>query len=652
MVESGFLVIFKEDPAYHLSTMLFNIRVIFFAGLCLVYYTTEAQRIISIDDTVDQYIFTFDDLSWLEDPANNFTIEKITRDLNGHFIPNTIYSPHNSNTTSAYWIRIRIRDNHSDKKKWMLEIFDQTTDYIEAYVPKTNGSFQKFTMGDNLSFEQRRYRHKNFEIELENNSDTVKDYYFKIRSANRVNIIIVLRSFDRFIYYALNEYFVFGLFYGMILVVAIYNLLMFFAMRERSYIVYILYVLSVGIYTMCSDGIAFQYLWPKHPEWNENAYGIALFSVILWAMLFTKMFLHTESRHPFLNKIINSIILVRAIIFAMALFWYPRLFEYRWIEFLPLSVAFYTGIYSYIKGYKAARFFALAYGLLFTGFCIKVLINLDISFIPGSLFTHYAISIGFWFEMWLLSFALADKVRIIKGTKDRALRRIIQQHEVNQKLKDKVNRELENEVGKRTKEINDQKHIIENQNLELQSANLKLQEQADEITKMNALLDLDNYKLKSSIKAEMLARAGSKNMDYDEFRKIFPDELTCLRYLEQQKWEHGYTCKKCSHDKNHPGKGKFDRRCTRCGYNESPTAFTIFHNVKFPLDKAFYILHLVITERNDLTIDEISNTLGLRRNTCWSFKDKVNKTIKKYNRDKDQFMHWENVIFKHEEVEL
>jgi two-component system, sensor histidine kinase LadS len=275
-----------------------------------------------------------------------------------------------------------------------------------------------------------------------------------------------------------------------------------------------------------------------------------------------------------------------------------------------------------------------------------VLINLDITFIPASVFSHYSISIGFWFEMWLLSFALADKVRIIKDSKDRALRRIIHQHEVNQQLKDKVNRELENEVTKRTREINEQKLIIENQNQELQNVNDKLREQAEEITKMNALLDLDNYKLKSSIKAEMLARAGSKNMDYAEFSQIFPDELTCLRYLEQQKWEHNYLCKKCSHDKYHPGKGKFDRRCTRCGYNESPTAYTIFHGVKFPLEKAFYILHLVITERNDLTIDEISQTLGLRRNTCWAFKDKVNKTIKKHHLDKGQMMHWENVIFK------
>ena len=627
-----------------------NLRALcVFLWLILFCPLLYGQQVVTINDAVDQYIFTFDDLSYLEDSLGNLGFNDVQREaVASQFKPNLVYAPHNKNVDFSYWIKIKVKGNPGSSKKWMLEIFDQTIDYVEAYIP-TNGSYRKIVLGDVIPFESRSFMHKNFELELDNNSNSTGEYYFRIKSTNRINFIVVLRSYQRFIYYALNEYFVYGLFYGMILVVAIYNLLMFFAIRERSYIIYILYVLSVGIYTMCSDGLAFQYLWPSHPEWNEQAYGIALFSLILWALVFTKMFLHTKARHPRLNTVLNMIIVLRTVIFLVAITVYTPLLEYRWIEFMPLSAAFYCGLYSYFSGYKAARFFALAYGLLFLAFCIKVLINLDLSFIVGTIVTHYSISIGFWFEMWLLSFALADKVRIIKDSKDRALRRIIGQHEVNQQLKDKVNRELESEVGKRTQEISNQKLIIETQNQDLQRANEKLREQADEISKMNALLDLDNYKLKRTIKEEMLARAGSKNMDYPEFKKIFPDELTCLRYLEQQKWENGFGCKKCSHDKFHPGKDGFDRRCTKCGYTESPTAYTIFHGIKFPLHKAFYILHLVITERDDLTIDEISAVLDLRRNTCWAFKDKVNKLIKKHHLDKGQAAHWENIIFRVEE---
>jgi hypothetical protein len=613
-------------------------------SLCLL-HSVSGQRVISIQDNLNEHMFTEADVAYLEDPKNQFTIDQVTGPLHQKFIINKLFSPHNANVKSSYWIKIRIQDNQQSKKKWILEFFDQTTDYIEAYIPNTKNVYERKLMGDQFAFHNRTLQHKNFEIFLENNSNATHDYYFKVRSSNHLNIIVVLRSIDHFIYYSLNEYLLFGFFYGMILVVTIYNLLMFFAMREGQYLAYIGYIASVGVYISCSDGIAFQYLWPDHPEWNTNAYGVALYSVIVWALVFTKMFLHTSSRHPRLNRVINSIIVVRTLIFIAAFFFYPVLFEYRWIEFMPLSVAFFAGVYSFVKGYKAARFFALAYGLLFLGFMIKIMINMDPPLINGTIITHYSITVSFWFEMWLLSFALGDKVRIIKDGKDRALRRIILQHEENQKLKDKVNKELETEVVNRTGEINQQKLIIENQYNALQLANEKLKEQADEITKMNALLDLDNYKLKNSIKEEMLARAGSKSMEYAEFQKIFPDELTCLRYLEQQKWQNGFVCKKCENDKFLPGKGKFDRRCTRCGYSESPTAFTVFHGIKFPIEKAFYILHLVITERGDLTVDDISSILELRRNTCWGFKDKIIKIIKTHKLEKGQFVHWENVIF-------
>jgi two-component system, sensor histidine kinase LadS len=613
--------------------------IVFF--FCSGYGLPYAQTIVAIRDSVSEHQFTSNDQVYLEDPDNRYTIGQVSTVLYDQFVLNYLYAPHNENTESTYWVRIRIRENSQSEKKWLLEFFDQTTDLIEVYIPDQTGYFQKVVMGENYPFHQRKFQHKNFEVSLSNQTNKVQEYYIRVRSYNSVNIIVVLRSYEKFIYYALNEYLLFGLFYGMILVVSIYNLLMFFAIREKEYLVYILYILSVGLYISCSDGIAFQYLWPDHPEWNNMAYGVALYSVILWSMIFTKLFLHT-TLYPGLNRIINAVIIIRTSIFLVAMFYYPKLFELRWIEFLPVSIVFFSGLYVYRKGFKAARFFSLAYGLLFIAFLVKISINLDLGIIDGSILTNYSVSISFWCEMILLTFALGDKVRIIKDSKDKALREIILQHEVNQQLNNKVNRELEGEVQKRTQEIIHQKEIIEQQFNELKVANQKLVAQSEEIQKINALLDIDNYKLQRTINEEMLARVGRKNMEYEEFKKIFPDELTCMRFLER-KWEEGFSCRKCKNDKFLPGKSKFDRRCSRCGYNESPMAFTLFHGVKFPIEKAFYILHLVIAERNDLTIDEISQILDLRRNTAWNFRNKVSKILKGNKRGKA--VNWETIIF-------
>ena len=75
---------------------------------------------------------------------------------------------------------------------------------------------------------------------------------------------------------------------------------------------------------------------------------------------------------------------------------------------------------------------------------------------------------AFVLEMVFLTFALGDRIRILKAMRDRALQRIIQQHEVNMQLKDKVNRELEQKVTERTLELNEKNHQLEQSNILLE----------------------------------------------------------------------------------------------------------------------------------------------------------------------------------------
>jgi hypothetical protein len=119
---------------------------------------------------------------------------------------------------------------------------------------------------------------------------------------------------------------------------------------------------------------------------------------------------------------------------------------------------------------------------------------------------------------------------------------------------------------------------------------------------------------------------------FDEFSTVFPDEKSCLKYLADLKWKDGYKCKKCHNTNYGKGKSLFARRCTKCNYDESPTNDTLFHRLRFPITKAFYMVYLVSNKEKDITADELSEILTLRRETCWSFKRKIltaRKNIKK-----------------------
>ena len=595
------------------------------------------HAVVIDDNTIERNFMPFE-LMYYKDTTNALSFSQASSpEFYDRFEQHPEYQNKDFKKNTSYWIRLAIRHNTSTKKVWLLEFYDQTIDHLQAFIPQEEGGYKEVVMGDSKLFIDRIIPHKNFEIPLVMKSDTVMYYYFNVRSHEFADIRIALRSVDRFIVYALNEYFLFGTFYGMILIITLYNFLVFLAIREVKNIYYIMYILSVAAYAMSYDGIGFQYIWPNHPEWNNYATGFTLYSVIVWALVFTRRFLRTRATSPRLDRLLKWTIVVRSVYFVMVVSLFPELLTIRAIEIIPLSFIFYTAIRVWDNGYRPARFFVIAYGFLFTGFFIRTLVYFNI--LPFTTSLHYSLHFSFVMEMLFLTFAMGDRIRILKAMRDRALRRIIHQHEQNMQLKDKVNLELEQKVQDRTLELNEK-------NRQLEEINKKLEHQAQEINKLNSILDLDNWKLKNSIKEVLNERLHEKTMDYHQFQTLYPDTLACHRFLENLKWERGFHCRKCRNEKYFKGAQKFGRRCTRCGYNESITAYTIFHSIKFPIEKAFYIAYLTVAGKKDYTLEHLAGQLDLRVNTIWSFKHKVTERIQELSKHgKHAYIsRWDDVV--------
>lgn len=600
----------------------------------LISYITQGQNVLEPAEGVDEIQLMPYEITYFADTSNSLTFEQVSsQPYADRFTIHESYQNKDFLTNVNYWIRVPIRHSTATHKVWLIEFYDQSIDLIEAHVPSEDG-YHTTIMGDDQPFHARLFLHKNFEVLIDMNTDDVKYYYFKVRSHEFADIRIAFRSANRFVYYALNEYFLFGTFYGMIIIISLYNFLIFLAIREIKNIYYIFYILSVAAYAMSLDGIGFQYMWPSHPEWNNYATGLTLYSLIVWALIFTRRFLNTSANAPVLDKALKLMIIARTIQFVIELFFFPNYLIYRNHDIIPLSLIFYTSIMVWRNGYKPARFFVIAYGILFSGFFVRTLVYFNV--LKFTVVSHYSLHFSFVLEMLFLTMALGDRVRILKDARDRALRKIISQHEANMLLKDKVNRELEMKVQERTVEL-DQK------NAELESTNAQLEKQAVEISQINSMLDLDNWKLKNRIKEVLEERLHEKTMDYDEFKTLYPDTLSCYRFIESLKWQDGFHCRKCSNEKFFNGAQKFARRCTRCGYNESITAFTIFHSLKFPIEKAFYVAYLTVIGKKEDTLGELAQRLDIALNTVWAFRSKVQVRIDELG-NKLTAGRWEEVI--------
>ncbi|WP_316850413.1 7TM diverse intracellular signaling domain-containing protein [Pedobacter agri] len=587
-----------------------------------------AQQPVEIQNGVAQHIFTFKEIEVLEDPSNKFIFEEIrSSKFDQKFKASATSTPQTKNLNKTYWFRIKVKPNETVEKPLILEFFDQTIDYITAYIPQADKSYNVETLGDANAFDKRLIHHKNFEIPIQNEGKETQTYYFKIRSSQIADVIIVLRTAEWFISYALDEYFYFGIFYGMILVFSFYNLIMFIAIRQKQYLYYVLYNLSVGFFEMSSDGIAYQYLWPNAPAWNQVAYAFALCATSIFALLFTRELLFVKAKAPKLNQLIVGIIAARLIFFAYCYLFDQTLFSYKFVEAIPLAVAFFTGIYIYKNGYQPARFFVLGYSFLFVGFTLKFLIMLGVSWLNFGAISYYSLSFCFVLEMVFLSFAIGDKVRLLKLKKDKAQQKIIRQMAINAKLKDTVNQELETKVEERTREVYHKSLIIESKNQALEEVNALLQKQAEEISRMNVLLEQDNEQLQTSVEKVSRDRVMNTEVDFEEFSKIYPDKESCYEFLAELKWSKGYHCRKCSSDHYFSGHILHSRRCSKCGYEESVTTYTIFHNTRIPINKAFYMIFLIYSSKGKISSHKLSELLSIRQSTCWTFGTRIKKVM-------------------------
>lgn len=210
--------------------------------------------------------------------------------------------------------------------------------------------------------------------------------------------------------------------------------------------------------------------------------------------------------------------------------------------------------------------------------------------------------------------------------------------------------QLKNTINDRTSEIRKQKDKLEKQAEELKKTNLllndktkEIQQQADEIQRMNLLLKVRNLNLSEDVEELSRARVMNESVSFEEFQEIYPDDESCKMMIYELKSEIGFVCSSCQNTSYVKGTAPFSRRCKKCGYTESITVGTIFYRMKFPIVKAFYILYLV-SGGHKLTVDQLSEIVSLRRETCWTFKVKVEDHMKQNKRFKNKQEGWKELI--------
>ncbi len=420
-------------------------------SLCLyVAFTLKAFSQVPpiiIDDAFTHVEIGKNHLRVLEDKSRTFTLTDVLKKENTFVIPPND-RPNFGYTSSAYWSTFTIQNSYDTGQLMNLVVDFPILDSLEFYIlDEQNQLVKQVFTGDLVPFQTREMQVPNYAIELNFQPQQQLKVFLRIRTRGTLNYAIHLWTPKTYAEQAHVADLGFGIYYGTMIVMLLYNLFIFLTLREKSYLFYLFNICSVILFQLSFNGIGFQFLWPNLPAFNDINIPFFIAMLIFTSINFTREFLNTRSILPKWDKLFLGIMAYMALVMVLTfLIPYRTVIKLSVFGGLPaIALVISVAFISLRKGFQPAKFFIVAWAVFIIGAALTALRAFGV--LPPTFLTVYSIQIGSALEVVLLSLALADKINTLR-------------RELAEKAIEKERIEREKEIEKR--------EYIEEQNAKLE----------------------------------------------------------------------------------------------------------------------------------------------------------------------------------------
>ena len=405
--------------------------------LLIISSVSEAAPTVRLEPGVGQYeLGLYADI--LEDQPGTLTIDQVMSPAHtNQWVQSEQAKPNFAFSDSAYWMRITLTSEMQIPKTWWFEVAFALQDYIDYYVIHKGKIISLIHTGDRTPFNSRQADYRNFIFEFDIGPGETRQIYVRFQAHDGVHEPCPVILWDQQAFALANgvRNLGMGLYFGIMLVMAIYNLFIFIVVRDRAYAYYVIYIIGFFFWLTSYFGFTFQYLWPDSPNWANQ---VIIVSSSFWAVFmvqFIRSFLDTKRLAPWFEILARITIggLLFNIIFSFTGKYAVGIQILVGIGIPMCIVTIITGFICLRAGYRPARYFLLAWTTLLISIMIFVLKIAGV--LPATLIFEKSIQIGSAIEVILLSLGLADRINVLKREKILAQRDAIEAFESNLKLK-------------------------------------------------------------------------------------------------------------------------------------------------------------------------------------------------------------------------
>jgi len=356
----------------------------------------------------------------LEDKEKALTIDDVLSvDASKDFIRNKKGLPNFGYTSSAYWTKFKIKNNTAFTER-LLEITYPPLNEVDIYVFDGTKMIDELHFGSKYPFHERLYPYPNFLYIFNLEQEESLTFYIRFETQGSMQMPIYVWEQSGFMNKKQTDFLFQGIFYGITGVMALYNLFLYFALRHKSYLYYVLVISMACLVNICLNGIGYKYFWPNSPVWNMRSIVFFLSLGSIFSLLFANSFLDLRNSLPKAKKVLNILITLNIVIVALVFISYKSALNL--MVFGVISMAIFILVSAYLcwkKGVRQTRFFIVAWFIFLVGVLTSLLA--DAAIIPLNSITKNMWQVSATIEVILLSLALADRINILRLEKEQAV---------------------------------------------------------------------------------------------------------------------------------------------------------------------------------------------------------------------------------------
>lgn len=446
---------------------------------CILYMlgidTARSQSFIKIESDRELVRVGMNVSCFVDSSANFSVYDAISNFHKGNFYLSNQAVPNIGISTAALWLYFKI--SNSSVQQCYLEIANNGLDSISLFEVRNDSLVGEKKSGVGLVWKDRELRNNNYHFLLCEANETSKEFYLRVRHSRGTFLPMTVGTLKGYAEKFHKEDFMMGIYFGFMVLMILYNLFIFFSVKDLSYIYYVIYVFFMALMNASLSGFAHEYVWGPH-TWIGQYEDVISSLLGISGILFAMHFLHTKKNALFIHYLFIGLLVsfsLGIIVVVSGHFMMGTI--YVEINALILICTFFIAAFQVmLKGYRPARFFLFAWSALL---CSVVLFVLkDFNVLPYNTLTGHSLKFGSAIEALLLLFALANKLNTIRKEKEEAQLSLVQQLQDNERIIQTQNIMLERKVEERTVEL-----ALEKKKTEQLLMNILPEETAKELIK-------------------------------------------------------------------------------------------------------------------------------------------------------------------------